>query len=121
MGLFTADELADLQAEQLAALPDTCTITRSQQVSDGAGGMTSASTVIATVACRYGPESRRAVVVVVAGRVVAVAHWTFTSPLGTDVRNGDLLTVGARTWEIAGVLSPTSNQLAVRVRAQEQE
>ena len=121
MGLFTADELADLQSEQLASMPDTCTITRSLQVSDNAGGMTSASTVIATVACRYGPESRRAVVVVVAGRIVAVAHWTFTFPLGTDVRNGDLLTVGTRTWEIAGVLSPDSYQLATRVRAQEQE
>ena len=121
MSLFTADELADLQAEQLASMPDTCTITRSQQVSDNAGGTTSARTTIATVPCRYGPESRRAVVVVVAGRIVAVAHWTFTFPIGTDVQNGDLLTVGTRIWEAVGVLSPDSYQLATRVRAQEQE
>jgi len=121
MGLFTDDELADLASEQLAAMPDTCTITRPQRMSDHAGGETNTSTVVGAVACRYEPESRRAVVAVVAGAVVTLAYWTFTMPAGTDVRAGDLLTVGARTFAVAGVLGPTSYQLALRVRAHEQE
>lgn len=116
--------LAQLQAMQAlvnARLPDTCTIARSQQVSDGAGGTTSAKTTIGTFPCSYGPERGISTLVVVAGRVVTLAYWTFDFPVGTDVQNGDLLTVGARTWLAVGVFSPDSYQLATRVRAEEQE
>lgn len=120
MSLFTDDELADLAAEQAAALPDMCSITRATKVSDGAGGFTTTTTT-STVACRYAPESHRALVIEVAGRVVTIAHWTFTFPSGTDVQAQDTLTVGARTWQIAGVLTPQSYELATRVRALELE
>lgn len=120
MSLLTDDELADLAAEQVAALPDTCTIARATSVSDGAGGQTTTTTT-STVACRYAPESHRAAIIEVAGRVVTIAHWTFTFPSGTDVQAQDTLTVGTRSWEVAGVLSPETWQLATRVRALEIE
>lgn len=112
--MLTSGELARARADTEALLPDTCEISRVTLEPDGAGGQTETWETIATVACRVAPSGQSPQERAVAERVASVSTWTITLPAETDVKVGDRLTIGARTFAVAGVLA-RSNEIARRV------
>ena len=96
-----------------ASLPDTATVSRDTEVSDGAGGWTVTTATSGPVACRVAPAGGREAVI--AGKLDSVAAWTITLPALTDVTAKDRIVVGARTFEVAAVLGPRSWEIARRV------
>jgi len=106
-----------MRAQQAAALPDTCTISRRTLVSDGAGGYTETWTTAASgVACRLAVA--QAAERILADRVVHEGGFVVTLPYGTSVTSKDRIVVGARTFEVAGVASG-SWETAVRATCSE--
>jgi hypothetical protein len=97
------------QAVEDEALPDTGLIQRATSVSDGMGGQTKTwATVIASVDCRVSmPTAGTPGLSLlgqqfgdrIANRDVLVASF----PALTDVRDGDRLVVGGRTYELLNV------------------
>ena len=90
-----------------ASLPDTAQVQRKTLVSDGAGGYTESWSTVATVACRVSPSGRSPEERVIAERLAATSVWTITLPALTDVTVADRIVVGARTFEVVGVLART--------------
>jgi head-tail adaptor len=102
--LSTSDLLA-MREVQSAVLLETATVQRQSPTSDGAGGATESWATVASVACRVGVSSSSSQERALAERVTNVSTWTLTLPVGTDVRVGDRLVVGTRTFEVLAVLS----------------
>lgn len=110
--MLTPDELAALREDVLATLPDTCAVQRVTLAAAG-GGQAETWNTVTTVACRVAPSGRSPQERAIAERLGNVSAWTLTLPALTDVRVGDRLTVGARTFAVAGVLA-RSNEIARR-------
>lgn len=111
--MYSATELDAMRSTLEASLPDTAQVRRKTLTSDGMGGQTESWATVATVACRVAPSGRpeeRAV----AERLASVSVWTVTLPALTDVRAVDRLVVGARTFEVVGVLA-RSDEVGRRV------
>lgn len=112
--MLTADELTALRATAAETLTETVLVKRAVLTSDGAGGQTAtwpATTV--TTTGRLAP-SRSPVEIALAERVAAVQGWTVTLPQGTDARARDRLYVGARVFEVLGVLAAETFETARR-------
>lgn len=95
-------------AEQ--ALDQTITITRPTRTSDGAGGSSESLSTIATVRGSIAQPSGQ-LLQNYAYRVAALDTWQVWLPIGTDVREGDLLSVTGLTQEqvrVQVLLSPRS-------------
>ncbi len=102
--MLTPIEIEELRAQQAAALPDLCTITRPTRVFDDTGGYTdSLATVASDVPCRVSREKPREVQQ--GDKTVILADWIVTLPYGTDVKSGDTIQVGAQTLHVVGSLS----------------
>lgn len=97
------------------SLPDTAQITRATSTSDGRGGRTQVWVTVATVACRVAPFLRPSQELLNADRVSGVTRWWLTFPQGTDLTAADRVLVGARTFEVAEMLSARSFQVSSRV------
>lgn len=108
--MLTPAEIAAMQATQNTALPDVATITRRVYVSDGAGGQTD-STTVASAACRLAVASP-AQSQMIAGQLNEKPAWRITFAQGTDVGSGDMITVGARSFEVVSLLAGASWETA---------
>lgn len=113
--MISASVLTALRTTVEASLPDSCTIRRNTQTSDGAGGMTDSWANLATVACRVSPSGRAPEERVIAERIGSVGLWTVTLPALTEVTAKDRLLIGARQLEVIAVLAPRSWELCRRV------
>lgn len=82
------------------ALPDSATIRRATLSSDGAGGQTQTWADVATVACRLMPRLTQPQDKTVGDKLTNVSGWMIALPYGTDVTEGDIVTVGGRTFEV---------------------
>jgi len=109
--MLTAEQLAAIQAVQAEAMTQTATIIRLSNVSDGMGGYTQTSTE-SPAACRVAPSRNMPDATVFAGRLNESIPWRVYLPAGTDVREGDRLTVGDRTFEVLGILAPHTYETA---------
>lgn len=101
--------LAGLQRLAESALPDTAAVSRPTDTNT-ADGVTRTFSTVATVACRVQPLGRSSgntEVVGTRGGLQTADSWLLTLPAGTDVTVRDRLIVGARTFEIAEVLTRT--------------
>ena len=103
--MFSATEMAAMRATLNASLPDTCVVSRKTTTSDDAGGFTESWNTVITVACRIAPTGRSPQERAIADRLTCVAVWTITLPANTDVTIADRLVIGARAFEVAGVLA----------------
>lgn len=95
--------LAALRGYAEMALPDTCTVTRPDRVSDGEGGFITSPPpwpTIATVACRVSPLGNAANEIEAGEAVRAIAQYVVHLPAGTDVTSDDRLVVGSRTFQV---------------------
>jgi head-tail adaptor len=117
--MLSAADLAAMRATLTESLPDTAQVQRATRAPDGMGGFTETLTTVATVPCRLAPSGNTPVEQVVAERVTDRALWTLTLPAQTDVAATDRVVVGARTFEVVGVLSPRSDELCTRLVAVE--
>lgn len=102
--MLTPIEIEELRAQQAQALPDLCSISRPTRVVDNTGGYSDTfATVASNVACRVSRQTPREVQQ--AGKTVVLADWVVTLPYGTDARADDVITTGAQTLHIVGLLS----------------
>lgn len=97
MTLLTAEELADLQAEQAAALPDTCVV-KSATPSNSKTGRTYSEDSGTTRACRVGPLSKEEQMIAQRAGLVVDAIIAFADSI--TVTNGQRITTGGVTYEV---------------------
>lgn len=101
--MLTEAELESMRAAQALNLPDTATITRRAWASDGMGGQT--ETVSTTTApCRVAVASAQQAQMI-AGQLDEKPAWRITFAQGADVRSADMITVGARSFEVLALLA----------------
>jgi len=117
--MLSSADIAAMRATLSASMPDNAQVQRALRTSDGAGGFAETWTTIATVPCRVAPSGLTPTEQVIAERVRSRAVWTLTLPAGTDVTTADRVIVGTRTYEVVGMLTPRSYELATRFVAVE--
>ncbi len=120
-------ELVSLRRESERTMTDRVQIIRPTNTAD-AGGMSTAYTVVATVACRVAPSQYQATERIIGGALQGTAQWRVTMPAETDVGKADLLAVGSalagsgltydqvvagggRLMEVLGVAGPRTFEL----------
>lgn len=113
--MFSASELADLRAEQSAALDTTCVVTTpGAEVDTVDGGTTPGTATTATVACRTGPLTANEQTI--ADRLGRTVDAAVTLPYGTAVEpKGGTIAVGGKTFDVVYDNSEQSYAAAVRV------
>lgn len=112
----TDSDLAAMRAQALELMPDTAVIVRPTYGADGQGGRTeTGTTTVATVACRLMPATQNQRERQLAERIGSDFDWLITLPYGSDVRAADRLTIGTRSFEVVGMMTPHSWDTAVRV------
>ena len=104
---FSAAELVQMQVEVNSALPSSGTIKHVTRVSDGAGGYTETWATVATVNCRIDAlnamRDSQTLRVYAARLGERQANW-ICFPAGTDVQEGDEVTVDSVVYEVMGIL-----------------
>lgn len=116
---ISAAALARMQAAVNRTLDQTCVIQRNTAgVSDGAGGTTEVLSTIATTTCHVNQPSAQLLqnYDYVIGDVSA---WVVRLPVGTNVKESDLLTIGGQKLKVQVLLAPRSYPVALRVLAAE--
>lgn len=88
-----------------------CSIVRRTWSSDGLGGQTE-TTAETSAPCRIAASANVPDYQLVGGRVNEPTLWRVTFPAGTDVRKADMLGMGARTFEVLGILAPATFETA---------
>lgn len=117
---LTTARLTRMRALQDRNLPDTCAIVRAGSVtSDGRGGRTSTRSTVATIACRVAMTSPTANEPERDGRLLSANQATITVANGTDIRDGDRITSGGRTFEVLGKTGAGAWSTAVRLACME--
>jgi hypothetical protein len=92
--MFTADELAALQAIDESAMQDRCAIYRSVLTKDDTAGHTTVETTIGSnVPCRVRPTNREPQSKVIAESLGIVAVIEVVLPVNSGVENDDNLTI----------------------------
>ena len=122
--MSTADTIATIVAGLRAthddlALPDSCDVIRTTQVSDGRGGTTTTEATVGPYRCSLavsglsGQEG-------VAGSVETVTlPYVITLPYGTDVTEQDTIGVGERRFAVETVRTGGDYDVATEVTARE--
>lgn len=121
MSMLSSEALTGLRAIAVRALPDTAVIQRLTQVVDDVGGTTDTYAAASTVACRVSRSGNQADERILAERIVGRSAFTVYLPHDADVRESDRLVVtpvdpgpSAQTYEVVGVLAPTTWMVNVR-------
>ena len=115
--MLSSDELAAIRAEQVATMPDTCTVQSVTRTADGMGGFTEDWDDSASYACRLSVTSGRELEI--AARITNQRAVTITLPHGSAVTTGSRLVIGSQTYEIITVLTSGAWSTALRVLAVE--
>lgn len=115
-------EIAGLSSLNSALLPDTCTIQRRSQASDGMGGQTDTwSNQYTNVACRVGLPSRIVTrigaEVIDAAALTSIADREVVFAAGQDVLVEDRIVYSGQNMEVVAVGAPTSFSVSIRVLA----
>jgi hypothetical protein len=103
MTYLSAAELAQMRADVVNMLPDTCDIQAKTEASDGAGGVTytwSAVTDGAGVACRVDPLSGRDELAVEISRETLAEAMRLTVAWDAPLDAGERVLIGGVAWEI---------------------
>jgi Phage head-tail joining protein len=122
MSVVSTGEIAAARADLASMLPDTCTIQRATDTSDGGGGQTTGwPEVAADVPCRLTPATGATAgnnATRLAGdRLSDQTTHLVTFPAGFDVRQGDRITVTDRTYQAVLIGDGGNWELARHVEA----
>ncbi len=116
--MLSGGQLAAMRAAAAGYLPDTCTIQRRTQTSDGGGGSTTAWAATQTVACRISPvaggESSST-----GDRISDESTAVVTFGAGTDVKESDRLQVAGRTYDVTLVRTRGAYEITRRCEVKE--
>ncbi len=114
--MLSARELADLRADVLVTLVDTCTILRASLAAVDAYGdvVPSAGTAGTGIACRLDPFSRRSDSSgLIAGREANTTYLILTLPWDATIDNGDQVLMNGETMDVMQLFDNHSDR-AVR-------
>lgn len=119
--MLSTEALTGLRDIASRALPDTAQIQRPTETTDARGNTTDAFAPASTVACRVSRAGNTADERILAERVTGRSAFTVYLPYDADVRETDRIAVSssdpsfsAQTYEVVGVLSPTTWMVHVR-------
>lgn len=119
--MLSTEALAGLRTIAARALPDTASIQRMTQTVDARGNTTDAYATASTVACRVSRAGNQADERILAERVTGRSAFTVYLPHDADARETDRIVVTpvdpaltVQTYEVVGVLAPTSYMVHVR-------
>jgi len=102
--MLTTRDLTAMRDTQYEALPETATIRRTTETSDGMGGRQPATSDVGVTPCRLAPLGQSAQERVIAERLTGMTAYVATLPAGTDVRMEDEISIGARVLRVIAVL-----------------
>lgn len=114
--MFSAKELADLRNDLLDLMPDTCRIERPAYVNTDGYAEESWGTAVASVKCRFDPDTTRKDVETVADREAHLARYIVTLPYNADIQDGDRLAFSGKTYEVLQIHETHSNHASRRLR-----
>jgi hypothetical protein len=101
-----------------ALLGESCVIERTQATSDGMGGSTSSWIAAGTALCNVAPIKRTGGDGFLVGdQLQEPADRVITFPAETDVRTGDQLSIGGRTYQVSELREPRTYEFVRRVEA----
>jgi len=100
-----------MQATQALTLATACSIGRRTFTPDGMGGETETVGYTATV-CRCTASNNAPDYAIYAERANETMLWRITFAAGTNVLETDKIVIGARTYEVLGVLAPGTVETA---------
>lgn len=109
--MIGAAEMASMQALQAQTMVTACYIGRRSYAADGLGGQTETITSAAAV-CRVAASANAPDYQIAGARIGEAQLWRLTFPAETDVRKTDRITVGARVFEVLGILAPSTYETA---------
>ena len=109
--MISASDQAAMQATQALTLTTACTIVRTTYTSDGMGGQTETITNTAAM-CRCAASNNAPDYQIYAARANETMLWRITFAAGADVLETDKITIGARAYEVLGVLAPGTIETA---------
>ena len=102
--MLSSDELAAIRAEQVANMPDTCTVQNVTRVPDGMGGFTEAWDDGTSYACRLSSRGLPREYLEIAA-ISGAHYWMVTLPHDAVVTREDRLVIGGKTVSIVGFAS----------------
>lgn len=103
--MLPSDQLSALRSDLATFLTESAQVQRATTASDGYGGQTASWGLVATVSALRTTTGLRPDERVIAERLTAHQTFVILMPSGTDVRNGDRVVIGTRTFEVVAVLS----------------
>lgn len=115
--MVTQRERDELAREILSWLPETATVLRPARQQDAYGVSREVLSAVGQVRCRV--SENRAAREFLAQQVTTVSDFLVTVPATADVREGDVLDLGATRLRITGVIGPGSYGLSKRCVAAE--
>lgn len=118
--MLTDQELAQLRADVLETLPETCMILRPSASADTYGHADPTyGTAVVSVRCRLDPEYRRGNGELVAGREANRSYFTLSLPYDADLRDGDRVVIASgnyEVWQLHGTQTMRAVKRAVVVK-----
>jgi head-tail adaptor len=100
--MLPSDELADLRADILETLPDTCSIRRPTATTDDYGNVAESYAEVDTAYCRVDPFSPKdsGSEGIVAQREASVTWYRLALEYDADIQYGDRVVIGGVTYEL---------------------
>lgn len=115
--MLSAQELADLRADVLVTLVDSCTILRAALAAPDAYGdvVPTAGTAATGIACRLDPlTERNDTSGLIAGREANRAYFTLTLAWDATIADGDQVLIGGQTLDVLQLFGSHSDRAVTR-------
>lgn len=109
--MLTDAELAKMRAEQEKTMLDAAVIGRRIFTSDGAGGQEETFEQIPAI-CRIAASNNQPDYQMFGAAANEAQLWRITFPAETDIRKTDAVYIGARSFEVVGVMAPATFETA---------
>lgn len=93
-------QLARMRDQVAARLPQTATIQRVEQASDGAGGWTEQVVTVGTAACRLDPLSKQVQIGLATDVEALTVRYQLTLPYDAALDTNTQVTVEGRTYQV---------------------
>lgn len=113
--MLSATELADMKLMVADTLVDSCTRRRTTTVADSAGGYTETTADAGPYDCLLMPANTQAALDLVAQDIKIVCPYVIRFEAGRDIRAGDRVLIGVRTFEVKAPLKGAVMELVRRV------
>lgn len=100
-----------MRATQALTLTTAATVVRRAYTADGLGGQATSETRLTSL-CRCAASANMPDYQLVGARASETMLWRITFPALTDVQENDIVEIGARSYEVLGVLGGATVETA---------